>query len=53
MFSLRALHIELAGDLTTYSFILVLCRFTVRKGNPCRCSTRLVKCNTKIRPAQN
>ena len=30
----HALHIELAGDLSTDSFILVLCRFTARRGNP-------------------
>ena len=30
----RALHIELAGDLSTDSFISALCRFTARRSNP-------------------
>ena len=30
----RALHIELAGDLSTDSFVLALRRFTARMGNP-------------------
>ena len=30
----RVLHIELAGDLSTDSFILALRRFTARRGNP-------------------
>ena len=29
-----ALHIKLAGDLSTYSFILALRRFIARTGNP-------------------
>ena len=33
-FTTRATHLELAGDFSTYSFILALKRFTARKGQP-------------------
>ena len=29
----RTIHLEIAGDLTSVSFILALCRFIARRGN--------------------